>query len=94
MTQTYSAADVQDLRERIIQLQLKEKKLEFMLANMHRMCVHYDQRIEMLQGHKPNVTLFIGNIHFLEKDPRWGTVIVDGETFEAELVRLMKEAGQ
>jgi hypothetical protein len=61
-----AAADVQDLREQITRLQLKGKKLDFLMANMH----------------------------FLEKNPELGEVVMDTETFDAALVKCMKEAGQ
>lgn len=89
-----TAADVQELREQIMRLQLKGKKLDFLVANMHSLCVHHVSRIEELRGAKPNITLFVDHMHFLEKNPELGEVVMDTETFDAALVKCMKEAGQ
>jgi uncharacterized protein (DUF849 family) len=90
---TESAADaiVHDLREQIVQLQLKELKLRFMLATMPKMCVHYEQKMVQLHDGRFDVTLVVGQIHALDRSPQIRDCIVDIESFEIQLDKFMKE---
>lgn len=81
--------EVQEMREHVQRLQLKEKKFSFMLNNMHRMCVHHKERVDI---NNRRVTLYVRFIHFLEQIDPGEIVQVDAESFEAQIDRLMKEA--
>jgi len=82
--------EVQEMREHVQRLQLKEKKFTFMLNNMHRMCVHHKEKIDA--GNPKRVTLRVRFIHFLDQTDPSETVLLDAESFEAHIDKLMKEA--
>lgn len=87
-------AQIVDMMAQIEQLKLKEVKLNFLLANMPKMCVHYDHHMTQLPDGRVDVKLTIRRIHDLEKDSGIRHVRVDVESFDEQLAIYMKESGK
>lgn len=85
------ALEVQDLREQVAQLKLKEMKFKFLLAQMPKMCVHYVHHLTQLTDGRVDVKLEIGQIHALERRPEVRNCRVDVESFEEQLDKFIKE---
>lgn len=92
--QTGASIELQDLREQVAQLKLKEEKFNFLLASMSKMCVHYNQQLTSLPDGRMDVLLIVQQIHDLEKDRGVRHVRVDIESFDEQLAIYMKESGK
>lgn len=84
------ALEVQDLREQVAQLKLKEMKFKFLLAQMPKMCFHYVHHLTQLTDGRVDVKLEIGQIHALERRPEVRNCRVDVESFEEQLDKFIK----
>jgi hypothetical protein len=88
---TSDAAVIQDLREQVAQLRIKEAKLQFMLSNMPKLCVHYEHHLTQLPDGRVDALLTIGRMHFLDRRPEVRRCTIDTESFDAALTKFMND---